>query len=152
MDEARERLQGLSLTPNEAARFGIEINRDGRRRTAHELMGLPSVTFQQLSAVWPELASLPADLVTQLVIDAQYAPYMDRQSQDVAMLRRDEALSIPPRFDYALPGLSAELTQKLQYHRPATLAQAARIEGITPAALMLVLAHVKKQARLSAQV
>ena len=145
LEDGRAMLRARSLTPNEAARYGMELNRDGRRRTGLELLAHPAVDFARLRAIWPEIGSLDAKIVAQIEVDARYAAYVDRQAEDVAVLRRDEAISIPENFGYAdLPGLSVELQQKLTRLRPATLAQAAKLDGITPAALMLILAHVKK--------
>lgn len=144
LDEATCMLEKLSITPTEASRHGLEINRDGRRRTAFELLSYPGVDLARLSAIWPELNSFKSEIAAQIEIDARYAAYVRRQDEDVAILRRDEAEAIPSDFDYsALPGLSNEIRQKLTRHRPSTLAQAGRIDGITPAALMLLLAHLK---------
>ena len=144
LDEARARMEALNLTPNEAQKCGIAVRLDGTRRTAHDLLGLPEVDFQVLSGIWPELRALEPDVVEQLEIDAQYAGYLDRQEADILAFRRDEALSLPGELDYsAVRGLSAEAAQKLAAIRPATLGQASRIDGVTPAALTLVLAHVK---------
>ena len=133
------------MTPNQAAHHGITLNKDGKRRSAFELLAHPAVTLDVLQAVWPEIGAIEGVIADQLVIDARYASYVDRQSEDVAMLRRDEAVRIPQDFVYAdLPGLSVELQHKLERHRPLTLAAAGQIDGITPSALMLVLAHVKK--------
>jgi tRNA uridine 5-carboxymethylaminomethyl modification enzyme len=146
--EGRARLEGLCLTPNEAARHGLEINRDGRRRSAYELLAHPAVDLAALARIWPEIASIPAALAEQLAVDARYHAYVERQADDVAVLRRDEETRIPADFEYiALPGLSVELQQKLSGWRPASIAQAARIDGMTPAALLLLLAHVKRAAR-----
>jgi tRNA uridine 5-carboxymethylaminomethyl modification enzyme len=137
-------LNQLSLTPTEAARHGLMVNRDGRRRTAFELLAFPGVDLARLAAIWPELSALPPKLAGQLAIDAQYAAYVRRQDEDVAALRRDEAVGIPADFDFdAVPGLSAEVRTKLNAHRPATLAQAGRLEGMTPAATLILLAHLK---------
>ena len=145
LDDGRRLLGSLAMTPNEAAHHGIILNKDGKRRSAFELLAHPAVTLDVLQAVWPEIGAIEGVIADQLVIDARYAAYVDRQSEDVAMLRRDEAVRIPQDFVYAnLPGLSVELQHKLERHRPATLAAAGQIDGITPSALMLVLAHVKK--------
>ncbi len=134
----------LSLTPTEAGRHGLEINRDGRRRTAFELLSFPGVTIERLRGIWPELGRLDTAIVGQLEIDGRYAEYVRRQSEDVAALRRDEAMRLPETMDYAaLSGLSTEIRQKLERLRPATIAQASRIEGITPAALLLLVAAAK---------
>jgi tRNA uridine 5-carboxymethylaminomethyl modification enzyme len=149
--EGRALLESLSLTPNEAARHDLAVNRDGRRRTAFELLAFPGIDLARLRSIWPELGRLPAAVASQLETDGRYAAYLRRQDEDVATLRRDEGVRIPADFDFArLPGLSAELGQKLSRHRPTTLAQAARIDGMTPAALLLVLAHLKRSERRTA--
>ena len=141
-------LNQLKATPSEAARSGIEMNQDGRRRTAFELLAFPGLDIQRLTAIWPEVATLAPAIASQLEIDARYRSYVDRQDEDVAVLRRDEATTIPVEFDYsAVSSLSGELRQKLERLRPSSVAQAGRIEGMTPAALLLVLAHVKAASR-----
>lgn len=139
-------LHSLHITPSEAARHGLRIKRDGRRRSGFELLSLPSINIERLSAIWPELASIEPAQACQLEIDARYAVYLERQDADVAAFRKDEAINIPADFDYGtVVSLSTEVRQKLAAHRPATLGQASRIDGITPAALLLLHAHVKKQ-------
>jgi tRNA uridine 5-carboxymethylaminomethyl modification enzyme len=146
--EGRALLEGLSLTPNEAARHGLEVNRDGKRRTAFELLSHAAFGLDRLAAVWPQIGLLARPIAEQLAVDARYAPYVERQAEDVTGLRRDEAVAIPTGFAFrGLPGLSTELQQKLERQRPATLAQAGRIDGMTPAALLLLLAHVRKAPR-----
>ena len=137
-------LNQLSLTPTEAARHGLSVNRDGRRRTAFELLSFPDIALNRLVPIWPELGKLEPRIAAQLEVDARYAAYLRRQDEDVAQLKRDEAISIPLDFDYSgIPSLSAEVRQKLVQHRPATIAQAGRIEGVTPAALLTLLARLK---------
>jgi tRNA uridine 5-carboxymethylaminomethyl modification enzyme len=144
LGEARERLRAMTLTPNEARRAGIVIRLDGARRNGHELLSLPDVTFETLKGIWPELAGYPAEIVEQLEIDAQYAGYLDRQDADIVAFRRDEGLGLPKDFNYgAVRGLSTEAKLKLEAIRPTTLGQAARIDGVTPAALTLILAAVR---------
>jgi tRNA uridine 5-carboxymethylaminomethyl modification enzyme len=139
-----ELLNQLSLTPTEAARHGLSVNRDGRRRTAFDLLAFPEISLERLKAVWPEIDRIEPKIASQLEVDARYAAYLRRQDEDVAQLKRDEAVRIPDDFDFAtLPSLSAEISQKLSRHRPATIAQAGRIEGMTPAALLTLLARVK---------
>mgnify|MGYP001385553850 FL=1 len=139
-------LSQKTLTPTEAERNGIEINKDGRHRTAFEILSYTSVGFDRLAEIWPELKSVDPAIAAQIENDARYDSYVRRQEIDVAALRRDEAIEIPSQFDYAtLPSLKSELRLKLAAERPATLAQASRIEGMTPAALMLILSAVKKQ-------
>src|SRR6185503_12235282 len=138
----------LTLTPNEARKHGIAIRLDGVRRDAQNLLSLPSVDFQAVSDIWPELRRIPATIREQLEIDAQYAGYLDRQDADILAFRRDEGLTLPADLDFsAVIGLSTEIRQKLERIRPATLGQAARIDGVTPAALTLVLAHVRAGSR-----
>ncbi|ADJ25074.1 glucose inhibited division protein A [Hyphomicrobium denitrificans ATCC 51888] len=152
LSEGLSLLNQLSLTPTEAARHGLTVNRDGRRRTAFELLSFPDISFDHLMPIWPELGGLAPQIAAQLGVDARYAAYLRRQDEDVAQLKRDEAVSIPVDFDYgAIPSLSAEVRQKLVQHRPGTIAQAGRIEGVTPAALLTLLARVKAgRARKSA--
>ena len=139
---SRETMTGLTLTPNEAVRHGIAVRLDGVRRTALDLLSLAD--FPTLTRIWPQLAAMTLEIVEQLEIDAQYAGYLDRQDADILAFRRDEQRTLPAGLDYAaVSGLSNEVRQKLERIRPATLGQAARIEGMTPAALTLILAHVK---------
>ena len=145
---ARETMRSLTLTPNEVQKRGITIRLDGVRRSALDLLALPGVDFQAISAIWPELAGVSPQIREQLEIDAQYAGYLDRQDADILAFRKDEGLTLPADLDYAvIHGLSTEMRQKLGRIRPATLGQAARIDGVTPAALTLVLAHVRAGSR-----
>jgi tRNA uridine 5-carboxymethylaminomethyl modification enzyme len=145
---ARASLGAISLSPNEAKALGIAVNADGQRRDGTTLLALDGVEITTLASICPELSSTDPEIAAQLKRDAVYAPYIARQADDVAALRRDEAVAIPPAFDYgAVPGLSAELRDKLRSHRPETLAQAAAIEGMTPAALMLILARLRQRSR-----
>jgi len=145
--EGRAKMESLSLTPNEARKHGLSVRLDGVRRTARELLSLPEVDFAALTRIWPEIAGLAPDVVEQIEIDAHYAGYLDRQEADILAFRRDESLALPSDLDYALVhGLSTECRLKLSAIRPATLGQAARIDGVTPAALTLVLAHVRAAA------
>jgi tRNA uridine 5-carboxymethylaminomethyl modification enzyme len=139
---SRETMDSLSLTPNEAAKHGLAIRLDGVRRTALDLLSLTD--FPTLARIWPELGAMEPEIVEQLEIDAQYAGYLDRQDADIVAFRKDEGRALPADLDYgAVIGLSNEVRQKLDRIRPATLGQAARIEGVTAAALTLVLAYVK---------
>jgi tRNA uridine 5-carboxymethylaminomethyl modification enzyme len=139
---SRETMRNLSLTPNQAATHGLAIRQDGVRRNALELLSLAE--FPVLRRIWPELGVLEPQIVEQLETDAQYAGYLDRQDADIIAFRRDEGRALPADLDYAaVIGLSNEVRQKLERIRPATLGQAARIEGVTAAAITLILAHVK---------
>ena len=144
LEVARALAQRLSLTSSEAARLGIAVRQDGVRRTAGELLALPDVDMARLARIWPELGGIRWEIAEQLEIDAHYAGYLDRQEADIVAFRRDESLSLPPDFNYeAVVGLSTECRLKLTAIKPRTLGQAARIDGITPAALTLVLAQLK---------
>jgi tRNA uridine 5-carboxymethylaminomethyl modification enzyme len=145
---ARCALESISLSPTEAASHGIRIGQDGQRRSAFALLSFPDVVFADLERADPRLATIAADIKAQAARDAMYATYIARQTAEVDALRRDEAHAIPADFDYgALNGLSRELTGKLNRSRPATLAQAGRIDGMTPAALMLILSALRKRSR-----
>jgi tRNA uridine 5-carboxymethylaminomethyl modification enzyme len=137
-------LQTLSLTPPEARAAGLELNQDGRRRTAFELLAYPGMSWERLAVIWPAMHGIEPSIAKRLHVDARYSVYLERQAADVAALRKDEEIAIPAGFDYdAISGLSTEVRQKLQLHGPANLAQASRIDGVTPAALMRILAHLR---------
>jgi tRNA uridine 5-carboxymethylaminomethyl modification enzyme len=152
LDAARDFAKSVSVTPNEAARRGLALNRDGQRRTAFELLSYPNIGVSDLAGIWPQLGHVPAKIAEQLETDAKYDVYLSRQKADVEAYRRDESVALPVDFDYAsLPGLSNEVRQKLAEHRPRTIGHAAKIDGITPAALTLLVAHVRRgNARRSA--
>jgi tRNA uridine 5-carboxymethylaminomethyl modification enzyme len=145
---ARDYARSISLTPNEAERHGLSLNKDGQRRSAFELLSHPSIGIAELAKIWPRLAELPPKIAEQIEIDAKYDVYLSRQAADIAAYRRDESLELPEGLDYAeLRGLSNEVRHKLQTLRPRTIGQAGRIDGITPAALTLLVAHLKRKAR-----
>ncbi|QFS96989.1 tRNA uridine 5-carboxymethylaminomethyl modification enzyme MnmG [Labrenzia sp. THAF191b] len=148
---ARELLTTLTVTPSEAQKKGLPVNQDGIRRSAFDLLSYPNVTFEGLTDIWPELKDIDPAIAEQVATDALYAVYLDRQMADIEALKRDEALSIPDGFDYeAIIGLSNEVRQKLIDIRPATLGQASRMDGMTPAALTLILSHLKRQSQKGA--
>ena len=143
----RSRLDGLVATPAQAGRGGINVNADGQRRSAFDLLSYPDVEPRDLIRLWPELADIGETIFAQLAIDARYAVYLDRQRADVEAVRRDETREIPDWVDYEdIPGLSAEARQKLTFHRPTTIAQAQTIEGMTPAAVTLLLSVIRRGA------
>ena len=145
LSKARGLLKGLSLTPNEAAAYGLKINLDGLRRAAFDLLALPDVSIESLQAIWPELSEIPPKTAAQIEIDAKYAVYLARQTRDIEAFQRDEALAIPEDVDYAaLPGLSNEIRTRLDLIRPRTMGQAARIEGMTPAAMTLLASKLRR--------
>ena len=142
---ARDLLERFSLTPNEAAHHGLKINQDGLRRSAFELLSLPDSSIASLRRIWPELGAIAPKIAAQIEIDAKYAVYLDRQARDIDAARRDEALAIPEDLDYRLlPGLSSEIRAKLELIRPRTMAQAGRIEGMTPAAMTLLASKLRR--------
>ncbi len=148
LEQARVLAQSLAITPNEAAKHGLSLNHDGQRRTAFELLSYPNLGMTEVGRIWPELAGLAPKIAEQLEIDAKYAVYLDRQSADIESYRRDERFELPEQLDYlALPGLSNEIRQKLHLQRPGTIGQAGRIDGITPAALTLLVAHVRRSGK-----
>ena len=141
-------LKGLTLTPDEAVKRGLTVNRDGRKRSAYELLSYPDIDLATLAPIWPEIGALDAKIAEQLAVDARYAVYLKRQEIDIAAFRKEESVAIPHDFAFGgIAGLSTELRQKLERDRPASLGQAARLDGMTPAALLLLLAHLKKGSR-----
>jgi len=147
IDAARTRARAVSLTPTEAARHGLALNRDGQRRTAFDLLAYPNLGLADIARIWPEFGALSPAVAAQLEIDAKYAVYLDRQAADVAAYRRDESLLLPDDLDFAqISGLSNEMKQKFTAARPRTVGQAGRLDGVTPAALTLLAAHVRRGA------
>ena len=135
----------LTLTPSEAARHGVALRKDGQRRSAFELLSYPDIGIGDLARVWPRFGELEPKIAEQLETDAKYEVYLSRQATDVAAYRRDESFTLPDDLDYeALPGLSNEVKQKLIAQRPRTIGHAGKIDGLTPAALTLLVAHVKR--------
>jgi tRNA uridine 5-carboxymethylaminomethyl modification enzyme len=135
----RNRLKSLSITPTSARALGLQLNEDGARRSAFELLSYPRMDINVLSRIWPELQRLEGPLADRLTTDARYAVYLDRQIEDIAQFKRDEKRRLPAGLEFqAMPGLSTELRQKLAQVRPRTLSQASRIEGMTPAGLAVL--------------
>jgi tRNA uridine 5-carboxymethylaminomethyl modification enzyme len=148
LESGREMLEAVTFTPRQLASAGIEVNPDGARRSGMEALSFPGVEVEHLIAINTALECLDAETRGQLKRDATYANYIERQARDVEMLRRDEAVRIPQDLDYAsIEGLSNELKSKLISAPPETLAQASRLEGMTPAALALILVRVRRAAR-----
>ena len=148
LTEGRKLLDELSLTPTEAQKAGLNVNSDGRRRSAFELLSHPDMTLARLEAIWPRVREITGKIGAQLEVDARYASYVERQEADVVALRRDENTVIPESMQLTdIPGLSNEVRQKLAKHRPQTLAQASAIDGMTPAALLLIRASIRKYNR-----
>ena len=149
--QAQEQLADMSLSPTEAARHGIKVKADGRRRSGIDLLALPDVDLGVLNALFPALKRIEPEIGEQIQRDALYAHYAGRQKRDAELLKKDENIRIPDGFAFGeISGLSHELRSKLEAHRPSSLAQAARIDGITPAALTLILATLRKKEKKSA--
>ncbi|TKB08114.1 MAG: tRNA uridine-5-carboxymethylaminomethyl(34) synthesis enzyme MnmG [Mesorhizobium sp.] len=144
LDQARALAKSITLTPNEAARHGLEINKDGVRRSAYELLAHPGVDMAWLVRVEPRFAALDAKTAERLETEAKYSVYLDRQQADVAQIRHEESRLIPESIDFSdVPGLSNELKQKMKTRQPRSVADAQRMEGMTPAALAIIVAHVR---------
>jgi tRNA uridine 5-carboxymethylaminomethyl modification enzyme len=148
LNEAHRMAETLNVTPNEAARHGLELRRDGQRRSAFDLLSYPDIGVADIARIWPRFGELDRKIAEQLETDAKYAVYLDRQAADVESYRRDEALVLGDDLDYAaLAGLSNEVRHKLQTHKPRTIGHAGRIDGITPAALTLLAAYLNRERR-----
>ena len=151
LEVGRAQLDALSLSPSEGAQYGLALNKDGRRRSAFELLSYKDIGVDAIRGIWPETDRIAPEVFKQLAIDAIYSGYLDRQAADIAAFQRDEALLLPKALDYeTVHGLSNELCSKLQAAQPRTLGQASRLDGMTPAALTALLAHVKRSAKASA--
>ncbi len=150
-EAGRALLEGLSLTPTAARAHGLKVNLDGQRRSAWQLLAFPGIDLGRLSAIWPELSGLRPDVAAELEVDAAYAVYLDRQAADVSALRRADATPLPPDLSFRnVPGLSAEIREKLERVRPSSVGEASRIDGMTPAALALLLAHARQAGPVAA--
>lgn len=146
LEAARSLCRGLAATPSELARQGLKVNQDGIPRSVSDLLAYPDVDMARLGQIWPELQDIEPEIAEQVEIEAQYAGYLDRQEADIRAFRKDEGLALPSSIDYsAIAGLSIEVRQKLSAARPATLGQAARVDGMTPAALTTLMIHVKQK-------
>lgn len=144
LENARKLALGFAMTPNEAARHGLEINRDGVRRSAYELLAYPGVNVTWLAQIAPEFGSIGTKTAERLETEAKYSVYLDRQQADVTQIRHEESRLIPDSLDFAsVPGLSNELKQKMLARQPRSIADAQRMEGMTPAALAIIVAHVR---------
>jgi tRNA uridine 5-carboxymethylaminomethyl modification enzyme len=148
LDKARELAKVKMLTPSEARRHGIEVNMDGIRRSAYDLLAYPEMDVARLADIWPEFRSIDPKAAESLETEARYAVYLDRQMADVAHMRREERRLIPDDIDFSkVPGLSNELKQKMRERRPRSVAAAERMEGMTPAALAIIVSHIRNTER-----
>ena len=147
LDAAKAWTKSLNLTPNQAARHGLALNRDGQRRSAFELLAYPEIGWSEICGVWPELSAIDRSIAGHVEIDAKYDVYLKRQVADVEAFRRDEGLILSD-VDYgAVPGLSNEARSKLETARPRTVGQAGRLDGLTPAALGVLAAYLRRETR-----
>lgn len=145
LEEGTRLLKSLTITPSRAQKAGIAVNSDGKSRQAFELLSYPGIETKQVTSLWPEIGGIEANVLEQLAVDAKYAPYLERQQADVEAVRRDENRTIPDWLDYEdLPGLSNEMKEKLGSRRPESIAQAQRMEGMTPAAILLILSRIRR--------
>jgi tRNA uridine 5-carboxymethylaminomethyl modification enzyme len=145
INEMGNSLKSLKLSPNQAEKFNIRIAKDGVKRSAFDLLSRPDVNLKKLRSIWLQLPRVPSKIDEQIEISAHYSGYLDKQEADIKAFRRDEKLIIPDNIDYnKLSGLSNEVKSKFKLIRPKTLGQALRIDGITPAAVYILLSHVKK--------
>jgi tRNA uridine 5-carboxymethylaminomethyl modification enzyme len=147
LEAAKSLAKSLTLTPNEAARFGLALNKDGQRRSAFELLAYPEIGWTEVLRVWPELSAIDGSVAGHLEIDAKYDVYLKRQTADVDAFRRDEGLVLSDVDYHQVPGLSNEVRGKLEAVRPWTVGQAGRIDGMTPAALGILAAYLRREAR-----
>ena len=154
LNRARHMAASLKISPSEARRHGLDINQDGVRRSAFDLLSYPSIDLARLREIWPELGAIDSRTSDLLETEARYAVYLDKQAQDAALLRREEERTIPDGLDFsAIAGLSNELRSKLEARRPRSIAEAQRIDGMTPSALALILTmarHLEDQERRGA--
>ncbi len=147
LSEAKALAQSLSITPNEAAKHGLALNRDGQRRSAFDLLSYPEIEWSQVCAIWPDLGKVDPAIAVHVDIDAKYHVYLERQTADVEAFRRDESLRLTDVDYAAVPGLSNEARTRLERHRPHTVGQAGRLDGITPAALGILAAYLRREQR-----
>jgi tRNA uridine 5-carboxymethylaminomethyl modification enzyme len=148
LTRARELATLLTISPTRAADHGLSLNRDGQRRSAFELLSYPGIDFVRIAAIWPELTGIEEKIAAQLETEAKYHVYLERQAADVEAFRRDEKLVLGDRVDYAaVPGLSNEARQRLEAGRPETVGQASRMDGVTPAALSVLVAYLRRKDR-----
>lgn len=143
--ETRERLSAAKMTPNKLAEVGYKVNQDGMHRSAHELLGLQAFEFTDIQKIWPEFENVSRETFTQIAIEAMYSSYLERQNAEIKEFRKDESSKIPSDIDYrAIEGLSNEMLEKLEFTRPENLAAAARIPGVTPAAVSAIMHQIRK--------
>jgi tRNA uridine 5-carboxymethylaminomethyl modification enzyme len=147
LEAAKALSKSLAITPNEAAKHGLSLNRDGNRRSAYELLSYPDIDWPRVSAIWPELSAIDPAIAIHVEIDAKYDVYLKRQVADVEAFRRDEGLVLADIDYQVVPGLSNEARNRLEAARPRTVGQAGRLDGLTPAAIGILAAYLRREAR-----
>jgi len=148
INELSNSLKSLYISPNQALKFDIKIAKDGVKRSAFEILSREGVNFEKLRTIWNKIPEASKTEEEQIEISAHYSGYLDKQEADIIAFRKDENLAIPEDIDYSkLSGLSNEVKSKFRHIRPKTLGQALRIDGITPAAVYILLSHVKKNVK-----
>ncbi|HEY8963765.1 MAG TPA: tRNA uridine-5-carboxymethylaminomethyl(34) synthesis enzyme MnmG, partial [Alphaproteobacteria bacterium] len=146
LEAARTLCGGLTATPNKLEEQGIDVTMDGKHRNVFEILRYPNVTWDRLTQIWPQMAEIRPAIAEQIQIDALYAGYIERQEADINAFRKDEGLVLPDTLNYdSIGSLSTEIKNRLKQVRPTTLGAAARIPGVTPAAIIALLRHVKKK-------
>jgi tRNA uridine 5-carboxymethylaminomethyl modification enzyme len=147
LKRAKDLVRSLKMTSGQIAKAGLKVNQDGKQRSALDLIGMVDIGFERTAQLWPELAALPHFVIEALEAEALYEGYMSRQTAEIELLRREDEIALPADADYlAIPSLSMELRQKLLLVRPSTLGQASRIDGMTPAGLAALVAHIRSRA------
>lgn len=146
LNKARELMRSLKISPNEAAKYNIQINQDGVKRNVMELLRYPEVKFSDILNIWPELAEIEAPILQQLQIEALYSSYLDKQESDIVAFKKNESVKIPVDFDYDSKAVSfsTEVRLKLKQAKPATLGAASRIPGVTPAAITALAVAIRQ--------
>ena len=145
LTEARELIQSVSMTPNEAEKHGLSLNQDGVRRSAFDILSYPDMSVRRLAEIWPELAKIDDKTAENIKIEAQYSVYLERQSANAAILRKEEERIIPEFLDFSnISGLSNELKQKLKARKPRSIAEAQKIDGMTPAGIALIILEIRR--------
>jgi tRNA uridine 5-carboxymethylaminomethyl modification enzyme len=147
---AKEKLKATLISPSKLKNYNIKINQDGVLRSAFELLQYPEVTFDIIKNIWSEFSYIPENIMEDIKTDSIYSKYLERQERDIESFNRDEKILIPENMDYSMiSSLSNEIIDKLSLVRPKTLGAASRIQGITPAALMALLAYIKSQKKIA---
>ena len=146
LSEIQLKMEKLSISPSKVGKYGINIAKDGVKRTANQILGQKSVNMKQIRKIWPEIRYFSREIDEQLEINSHYKGYLKKQKADILAFKRDENLEIPENLNYdSFSGLSNEVKSKFKQIKPKTMGQALRIDGITPAAVYILLSHIKRK-------